>query len=100
MISDHHQIRTCVALALALAAVAAPAASARLDDNPPAAAAQTQIAPVADPSSPPAQTVKISQPNGFDWGDAGIGAATIVSLVLLLLGSTVYVTHRRTARLR
>src|SRR5437763_15563556 len=49
-------------------------------------------------SSPPAQIVKISQPSGFGWGDAGIGAGAMLGLVLVLLGSTLYVTHRRTAR--
>jgi hypothetical protein len=48
-------------------------------------------------SPQPAQTVKVFQPSGFDWGDAGIGAGAAFALVLMLLGATLYLTHRRTA---
>jgi hypothetical protein len=46
----------------------------------------------------PPLTVTVFQPNGFDWGDAGIGAGATLALILILLGSTLYLTHRQTAR--
>jgi hypothetical protein len=46
----------------------------------------------------PPLTVTVFQPNGFDWGDAGIGAGATLALILILLGSTLYLTHRHTAR--
>jgi hypothetical protein len=49
-------------------------------------------------SPPPPLTVTVFQPNGFDWGDAGIGAGATLALTLILLGSTLYLTHRHTAR--
>jgi hypothetical protein len=48
--------------------------------------------------SPPPLIVKVSPPNGFVWSDAGIGAGATFGLILVLLGSTLYWTHRRTAR--
>jgi len=33
--------------------------------------------------------------SGFDWGDAGIGAAGMMSLVLAAVGGRVLTTHRR-----
>jgi len=41
--------------------------------------------------------IQIVQPGGFHWGDAGIGAATGVGLMLLALGMTLVV---RSARVR
>jgi hypothetical protein len=49
-------------------------------------------------SSQPAAMVTVFQPNGFDWGDAGIGAGAALALILVLLGSTLYLTHRHTLR--
>ena len=46
----------------------------------------------------PPLTVTVFQPNGFDWGDAGIGAGATLALILILLGSALYLTHRHTAR--
>jgi hypothetical protein len=36
-----------------------------------------------------------STSSGFDWGDAGIGAGGTVGLLLLGIGGTVIVSHRR-----
>jgi hypothetical protein len=35
---------------------------------------------------------------GFDWGDAGIGAGGLLGLVLIALGTTAAVAHRRHTR--
>lgn len=48
---------------------------------------------IATPQTIP--IVKISQTNGF-LIDAGIGAGAMLGLILALLGSTLYVIHRRT----
>ena len=61
-------------------------------------AARDALAGRATPSPPPPLTVTVFQPNGFDWGDAGIGAGATLGLTLILLGSTLYLTHRHTAR--
>ena len=79
--------------------------------NPAARAIQAQAARVAHQlaardalagrailSPPPPLTVTVFQPDGFDWGDAGIGAGATLALTLILLGSTLYLTHRHTAR--
>jgi hypothetical protein len=45
---------------------------------------------------PAPTTVQVSSSSGFDWGDAGIGAAAIAGLLALCGGMTLLVTsHRR-----
>ena len=63
----NQQIKTTAALALALGALTPAAAAARPQLDPPCAThKQTQTSPI----------VRVITPNsGFDWGDAGIGAA-------------------------
>jgi hypothetical protein len=48
----------------------------------------------------PAPIVEIRQvpSDGFDWGDAGIGAAGMLALFSIAAGSTVLVTNRRRRR--
>jgi hypothetical protein len=51
-------------------------------------------------NSPEVTVVKLAQPSaspdgGLDWGDAGIGAAALLGLLLLGLGGTLAVMHRR-----
>jgi hypothetical protein len=57
---------------LALAAVAAPSASAAPVD---------QLLPNASSGGTPDPAVVSSPSGGFDWGDAGIGAAATLSLL-------------------
>jgi hypothetical protein len=52
----------------------------------------------ATQSPPPPLIVRVSQPNGFAWDDAGIGAGATFALILVLLGSALYLTHRHDAR--
>lgn len=134
MFCHRRHTSTAIALTIALAAAAPPAASARYAPDPPPATVQTQapgavnpysreaanpavraidaqatrvagelpardaVASSATPSVPAPLIVKVSSPTGFVWGDAGIGAGAIFGLMLVLVGSTLYVTHRRTAR--
>jgi hypothetical protein len=120
----HHHIRTTSAITLALAAIAAPAASAHggqagwvVRPNPDQQAAELARAAAARPAPtnwvvrpnpdeqypPPAPTtiVRVITPtDGFDWGDAGIGAAAGVALSMIGLASAVTVSQRRTRRSR
>jgi hypothetical protein len=88
----HQQIKTTAALALALGALAPAAAAARPQLDPGGAThTQTQTSPI----------VRVIAPNsGFDWGDAGIGAAgglalAILALAMLGLGGTLALSQRR-----
>jgi hypothetical protein len=66
------------ALVLLVAALTAPAASARVITEPP----------------PSAQPTTIVRSNGFDWGDAGIGAGVVGALVLAGFGVSLSTRHR------
>jgi hypothetical protein len=82
------KIVLALALTLALGAVAPAAASARLDLNPEPT--------TSTPSPRPAvQIVRVSGAGGFDWGDAGIGAAATLGLSMLVIGGGVAITARR-----
>jgi hypothetical protein len=53
-------------------------------------------------SAPDVTVVKIVDPpptTGFDWGDAGIGAGGLMGLILVALGGTLVVSHRRHSRM-
>jgi hypothetical protein len=105
----NHTIRTTLALTMALGAIA-PAAHARyaVDPSPQVASASSQDVKSAQdlrgtaPTSSLAGTVDsgrhvitVSNPNGFDWGDAAIGAAGGLGLALAAVGSTLVVAGRR-----
>jgi hypothetical protein len=83
----HHKLKPTLALALALGAIAPAAASARQELNPPPT--------TTTPSQPPVQIVRVSAPGGFDWGDAGIGAAGALGLSTLAIGSGLVIAGRR-----
>jgi hypothetical protein len=91
MTFKHRRLIKSLALALVTAAVAAPAASARVNLNPPFSqpTSATQVV-----SSPP-ETVTVVKSSGFDWGDAGIGAGAVVVVVLAGIGARLTVGHRR-----
>ena len=97
-----------IASALALGAAALPA-TARVDSSAQAApptvlphffSAGGEDANIAalqrNTPLPTVITVRVTKPNGFDWGDAGIGAGGTVGLLLLGLGGALAVGHRRT----
>jgi len=47
-------------------------------------------------SAPPVEVVTVhGVRGGFDWGDAGIGAGSVIALVLIGVGASVAVSHRR-----
>jgi hypothetical protein len=63
--------------------------------SPDAADAARDLPPVQIPTP----TVLVSEPSsGFDWGDAGIGAAGMLALLSLTAGSALLVSARRRRR--
>ncbi|MGZ6638224.1 MAG: hypothetical protein ACXVII_35830 [Solirubrobacteraceae bacterium] len=108
-----HRITTAAAIMLSLAAAGAPTASARPADSTPAAKhtpttvysrPDKSLIPVAarSPSggtvvnqSAPPTVVRIQTPqSGFDWADAGIGAAGGLALAMLGLGGALLISQR------
>jgi hypothetical protein len=106
---------TTILAVLAVGAIAAPGASAQLNTGPVSEVVSghgyglpdaTDTGPISEvvsghgygfPSHPssPAPTVTTSSRGGFDWGDAGIGAAAMLSLLGLAGGATVAVRRTR-----
>jgi hypothetical protein len=76
-----------------VAPVSGPTQDLRSPDSRDAAAGRGTF------SAPEVVVVKVSEPQpvagGIDWGDAGIGAGTLVGLTLITLGSALFVVHRR-----
>jgi hypothetical protein len=91
MSPHNHPLKTTLALTLALGAIAPTAASARFDLNSPPA--KTTQSP-----QPTAQIVRVPAPGGFDWGDAGIGAAGGLGLSMLAVGGGLVIAQRRERR--
>jgi hypothetical protein len=82
-----HPLRSTAAITLALAAICAPAASARpiQADPPQGTQTATNVTPV----------VRVIAPaGGFDWGDAGIGAAGGFALSMLGVGGAIAISRR------
>ena len=53
-------------------------------------------------NAPDVTVVKVVDPlptTAFDWGDAGIGAGGLLGLILVGLGGTLVVSHRRHSRM-
>jgi hypothetical protein len=120
----NHTIRTTLALTMALGAVA-PTAHARVAVDPvpqPGSTSSQDVKSAQDlrravpPSSPQdaksaqdlrraattsstvdpqRHVIAVSAPNGFDWGDAAIGAAGGLGLALAAVGGTLVVAGRR-----
>ena len=100
-----HRISTGVALALALAVGAAPASARPFDLNAngsyvPSGAASTQATEPSHSVTPPPVIVRVATPGGFDWGDAGIGAAGGLALSMVGVGGALAVSQHRTHRTR
>jgi hypothetical protein len=95
MTSNTHSLRRGLALAGIVTAVAAPAAWAGpvepVDLNgsgyqrPPSAYDVQELPPAPEPVT--------SSSDGFDWGDAGIGATAVLALAAIGAGATIAVGH-------
>jgi hypothetical protein len=91
MLPNHH-LKKATALALALGAIVPAAASAKPVGPDPSGAS------FAMPQTP---VVRITTPaSGFDWGDAGIGAARGLALAMLGVGGGLVISHHRPRRTR
>jgi hypothetical protein len=98
-----HRVRIGLALTLALAGSAAPAAARHFDVN----ANGTEVltgSPAnlsnairsSRPVGPPATIVRVTtSDSSFDWGDAAIGAAGGFALSMIAVGGAVATTQRR-----
>ena len=81
---------TALATVLAAAAIATPASAAPIESMLPSDPGSSSQAARAVEMP---RTVTVTSPSRFDWGDAGIGAAGMASLLALGAGS-VLVTRR------
>ena len=87
--------RIATAATVVLAASAPSAAYARFNLDPPATAPVVSSQPIHNAAPPSARKALASSSQGFQWDDAGIGAAG--ALMLVSIGSgTMYVRRRRT----
>jgi hypothetical protein len=112
-----HRITTTAAIIVSLASAGAPTATAsphpggttpnttaaavysRQDKSLiPADSASTSAGDSANVNAVPAVVRLETPPSGFDWGDAGIGAAGGVALAMLGLGGALVVSQRRPSR--
>jgi hypothetical protein len=94
-VQSHRRLRRTriAATSLVIAALAAPAANARVALDQPAAHQGAASAPERS-----TLVVSATPNNGFDWGSAGVGAAAGAGLVLVGAGSFA-LTHRSRLRL-
>jgi hypothetical protein len=91
MLPNHH-LKKATALALALGAIVPATATAKPVGPDPSGASFT---------IPQTPVVRITTPaSGFDWGDAGIGAAGGLALALLGVGGGLVISHQRPRRTR
>jgi hypothetical protein len=82
--------KTTLAVALALGALAPATASARpIEPNGPPAQTQADLDDLAR------STVVAPAPNGFDWTDAGIGAAAGIGISLVAVGGSFVLIGKR-----
>ena len=100
-----HRTATTALLVASLAGTAAPAASAtsaqlRRSAHHPRAVYSRQDKSLVPITNPPQAVVQISPPpdSGFDWGDAGIGAAGGIALSMIGLGAALTASHQRGRR--
>jgi hypothetical protein len=86
-------IKLILTTATVVAATASSVAYARLNLNPSGSSFATVPGPTA--VVPSVQGTQSSSARGFQWGDAGIGAASV--LVLLSIGSGAVLVRQRRA---
>ena len=91
---DKHTPTTAIATMLLSAAIAAPVATARPDIP----YKRSVPVPQATVSEPAPVVVQTSAARGFDWGDAGIGAAGALGLGALAFGGVSLMSGARRQR--
>jgi hypothetical protein len=114
MRNGNHRLRRCVALATVVGAVAAPAAWAAPVDPPipgPSGSPGTSAPQAGNQPQAPYSSVNATAPpeptlpstpaassvsgEGFDWGDAGIGAGAGFAVTMIGLGGALVISSRR-----
>ena len=80
---------------LVIAAIAAPAASARPIDQVSPQTNPASVTRVVELSPRQAQVPSATSDQGFDWGDAGIGAGAAFALTMIGLGGVLVFNNRR-----
>jgi hypothetical protein len=106
--TTHHRIARSLAvtLALALGVGTAPAVGRTFDVNANGSPIPTGTYTTGHPSAPAYSSrtepiARISPPSGgFDWGDAGIGAAAGFSVSMIGVGGALATSRRRGRRTR
>ena len=101
MILKHHRIAVPV-LALVIAALFAPAASAQPIDEfgPTSQPAQPSRHVATVPKPREVRVVNVNADSAFDWRDAGIGAGAAFAVTMIGLGGVTLVSARRRAEQR
>ena len=91
MLPNQH-VKKAAAVTLALGAILPATATAKPIGPDPTGASYT---------IPPTPVVRITAPaSGFDWGDAGIGAAGGLALAMLGVGGALAISQHRPQRTR
>jgi hypothetical protein len=85
--------RRGLALATVMGALAAPASAAPVEDLVP-----STVNGESSSQPGPVRVVQVEADNGFDWGDAGIGASGLLALTAIVSGALVAIRHRPHAR--
>jgi hypothetical protein len=89
MTSKHRRPLRALAVAAAISALSAPAASAiPAEEILPSARGDSNAREV------PVRVVQVGADAGFDWGDAGIGASGLLALIAIGAGAAVATGHR------
>ncbi len=88
-------IKRVFAAAIVIAAVAAPTAAYAQVNERPSAVVGVPVEPPYVAGSPASAAPAATSSAGFQWGDAGIGAASL--LVLIGVGTGTAVAYRRWA---
>jgi hypothetical protein len=102
-VTTHHRITRPVAATLVALSIGCAQASARSGHGPPTAGPAARTVPAAPSSSDGRQPtiVRVTPDNGgFDWDDAGIGAAGGFALSMIGLGAAMRFSQQRTRRNR
>jgi hypothetical protein len=88
-------IKRLLAAAIVIAAVAAPSAAYAQVNEIPIAGSEVPVAPPYIGGAPAAEQPAAPSSSSFQWGDAGIGAGSL--LVLIGVGAGAAVVYRRRA---
>jgi hypothetical protein len=99
--TTHHRITAGIVTLGLAAAGAAPASAWESNINANGSqvpANEPALSRATPPSSPPTIVRVTARNTGFDWGDAGIGAAGGLALSMVGLGGALAMSQRRTRR--